>query len=258
MQGLSPRVRGNRGANGDDSAFDGPIPACAGQPAVDCLFAVHGWAYPRVCGATLDHAFTLKPPWGLSPRVRGNRAFGTFLQARAGPIPACAGQPGNVCTCAKQWRAYPRVCGATVRRVSWCQPAWGLSPRVRGNPCCGLYQALGVGPIPACAGQPWQSWSVYCAPRAYPRVCGATGCWYSIRSVDRGLSPRVRGNLAQLMQRGGVVGPIPACAGQPSMMAMRSCGATAYPRVCGATGFLNDEVANMLGLSPRVRGNRAA
>ena len=51
-EGLSPRVRGNRGQGTDQRRFAGSIPACAGEPRRTAkrrkLFAV----YPRVCGGT--------------------------------------------------------------------------------------------------------------------------------------------------------------------------------------------------------------
>ena len=51
--GLSPRVRGNRGAPAEHQAPGGSIPACAGEPADRRA----GWGeegvYPRVCGGTV-------------------------------------------------------------------------------------------------------------------------------------------------------------------------------------------------------------
>ena len=70
--GLSPRVRGNHSPAGAEAGQIGPIPACAGQPALKTLKLQLEKAYPRVCGATLcasRNAFALV---GLSPRVRGN------------------------------------------------------------------------------------------------------------------------------------------------------------------------------------------
>ncbi len=72
-----------------------------------------------------------------------------------------------------------------------------------------------------------------------------------------GLSPRVRGNR---LKRGGLrdpVGPIPACAGEPRRLAALCRIAGAYPRVCEGTVSESRWISRRMGLSPRVRGNRA-
>ena len=87
-------------------------------------------------------------------------------------------------------------------------------------------------------------------------MCGATRtCWADL-GVDYGLSPRVRGNRGWLAVTGVAVGPIPACAGQPSSGMADERLARAYPRVCGATMNPTSIGSDGSGLSPRVRGNR--
>ena len=158
---------------------------------------------------------TLAP--GLSPRVRGNRPGWAGRPVQSGPIPACAGQPSHHKSAIEFGRAYPRVCGATTRRLVTVLASWGLSPRVRGNRNSQNLSGMIFGPIPACAGQPFQLFSLSIYSRAYPRVCGATaGCTFRAAS-NRGLSPRVRGNRKKSPLRVGCGGPIPACAGQPQM-----------------------------------------
>ena len=49
--------------------------------------------YPRVCGGTMVIGPDGSPYWGLSPRVRGNRASGEGVCEQHGSIPACAGEP---------------------------------------------------------------------------------------------------------------------------------------------------------------------
>ena len=73
--GLSPRVRGNRGAFAPAEQNSGSIPACAGEPGV--TLAIVGDRYPG----------------GLSPRVRGNPASRYRMAMGARSIPACAGEP---------------------------------------------------------------------------------------------------------------------------------------------------------------------
>ena len=74
LQGLSPRVRGNRDCASRLSTSAGSIPACAGEP------------HPRaVCMST-----------------------------SAGSIPACAGEPHPRAACMRVTKVYPRVCGGTI------------------------------------------------------------------------------------------------------------------------------------------------
>ena len=93
---------------------------------------------------------------------------------------------------------YPRVCGGTLFRIPGSSGAVGLSPRVRGNRGAGASPVCGHGSIPACAGEPHIS-SDHSSPlQVYPRVCGGTTVLTWLTALERGLSPRVRGNLGQI------------------------------------------------------------
>ena len=236
--GLSPRVRGNPTANDAGSCSMGPIPARAGQPASANLPLAAEGAYPRACGATIAAGAWLASASGLSPRVRGNHVVGAGGQVCPGPIPARAGQPSR---CGRRrlaaW-AYPRACGATRPKNWTTAPPRGLSPRVRGNPSCAAPSRS----------PPW----------AYPRACGATRRKRATTPWARGLSPRVRGNPFGDCAGCGVMGPIPARAGQPARGSGAPLGRGAYPRACGATPGLVNRSGSVSGLSPRVRGNRPA
>ena len=131
-------------------------------------------AYPRVCGATRHVELLALSDLGLSPRVRGNPCQLVADGLRAGPIPACAGQPLPLGFVARLITAYPRVCGATQGTQKEDPREKGLSPRVRGNQTGSLSLFSHQGPIPACAGQPGSHFWMVRANGAYPRVCGAT------------------------------------------------------------------------------------
>ena len=81
------------------------------------------WAYPRVCGATVQLDDGRKAWGGLSPRVRGNPVAGANPDGKSGPIPACAGQPNQGAGRVIAGRAYPRVCGATGFGSGEIEPA---------------------------------------------------------------------------------------------------------------------------------------
>ena len=144
-----------------------------------------------------------------------------------GSIPACAGEPPGAARIPLPRKVYPRVCGGTIPSNIDGTPVQGLSPRVRGNRThepvntarltgwvyprvcggtCGMDVRLClrlIGSIPACAGEPDRN-------RSVSRILNI-----------RGLSPRVRGNLAPTPYR------------RPTIQAR------VYPRVCGGTAFRN-------------------
>ena len=152
--GLSPRVRGNHLHTKPDQIGNGSIPACAGEPAKRPP-SCRGWrVYPRVCGGTRspDPRSTLAA--GLSPRVRGNLFASVRQGAHSRSIPACAGEPPATWRSGCSPTVYPRVCGGTHQRHQHRIDNAGLSPRVRGNRSGVRDVGVGVGSIPACAGEP--------------------------------------------------------------------------------------------------------
>ena len=158
-KGLSPRVRGNHRAVCGQRGVPGSIPACAGEPHRQHSRARLDPVYPRVCGGTIRSLQNCPCMLGLSPRVRGNLSIwhGAYLCKRS--IPACAGEPASCPSSSPSAWVYPRVCGGTIGGRGGRNGGRGLSPRVRGNPVVRLKGHLGIGSIPACAGEP-------------PRICG--------------------------------------------------------------------------------------
>ena len=173
-------------------------------------------------------------------------------------IPACAGEPNRHRRPPGKRRVYPRVCGGTAETVSSTRSTTGLSPRVRGNPRHNLGAPGAVGSIPACAGEPQCRRGTDANRRVYPRVCGGTQITLTIGVNEPGLSPRVRGNRPASIPTVACQRSIPACAGEPRRVMLSRAGNRVYPRVCGGTGAYPGDCTNFEGLSPRVRGNRAA
>ena len=174
---------------------------------------------------------------------------------RFGSIPACAGEPNSKNQNRVKCRVYLRVCGGTSPAFYTRNIAGGLSPRVRGNQA-GSGRSLHVfGSIPACAGEPPPLCPRYLCPGVYPRVCGGTAHSSTPCACIRGLSPRVRGNLACPGRRLGDERSIPACAGEPQQDHISRRAGQVYPRVCGGTKVACGLLLRLRGLSPRVRGN---
>ena len=194
LQGLSPRVRGNRVVVLYGSPSDRSIPACAGEPPSSEVSQFRHRVYPRVCGGTIAEASGIPAGLGLSPRVRGNRRSDQGLVAETGSIPACAGEPLEDDGWQKIIKVYPRVCGGTDRFHGGGRLGEGLSPRVRGNPIPLPAGSLTRRSIPACAGEPPSLCTTVAMLRVYPRVCGGTMGEGMDEPCSHGLSPRVRGN----------------------------------------------------------------
>ena len=133
-QGLSPRVRGNRGGSGPPDDARGSIPASAGEPISSSPGQSHREVYPRECGGTRPAAVVAVGHDGLSPRVRGNPPGGSGWRPGTRSIPASAGEPGPPPWSQSDTMVYPRECGGTRPEVPVGARGPGLSPRVRGNP----------------------------------------------------------------------------------------------------------------------------
>ena len=152
--GLSPRVRGSLHRVIGGAQVAGSIPACAGEPTTnDDQDVLHG-VYPRVCGGAEGEAVMMSIWKGLSPRVRGSRAYALLGPITTGSIPACAGEPLTAIGARSCSRVYPRVCGGATFGLSDFTPTDGLSPRVRGSHGIDASADGNDGSIPACAGEP--------------------------------------------------------------------------------------------------------
>ena len=95
VEGLSPRVRGNRSLPIMSRDAPWTIPACAGEPSFSTSRNVEKRDYPRVCGGTRQEEVDYIRRVGLSPRVRGNPPEGAAYMVLNGTIPACAGEPSS-------------------------------------------------------------------------------------------------------------------------------------------------------------------
>ena len=93
LEGLSPRVRGNRYGSQRAAVGAGSIPACAGEPLPGGQAGRPPGVYPRVCGGTFGGADADPAAQGLSPRVRGNLSAHIEGAVPHRSIPACAGEP---------------------------------------------------------------------------------------------------------------------------------------------------------------------
>ena len=134
----------------------------------------------------------------------------------------------------------------------------GLSPRVRGNLSREKSSEPDVGSIPARAGEPTVPRYSPNPAGVYPRACGGTSKIRIVCHLAEGLSPRVRGNRVHPAGGPEHNGSIPARAGEPGADFALSTSSAVYPRACGGTAGVAHHGLSVVGLSPRVRGNRTA
>ncbi len=134
----------------------------------------------------------------------------------------------------------------------------GLSPHARGNPAQSKDHLMGLGPIPACAGEP--QWFAGCVDRmrAYPRMRGGTSATRRGLPSQMGLSPHARGNHGGSGAGVWALRPIPACAGEPGAESLGGSAVGAYPRMRGGTARQQPARQLVMGLSPHARGNPAS
>ena len=131
----------------------------------------------------------------------------------------------------------------------------GLSPRGRGNRPRTLNLPLLDRSIPAWAGKPSAGRAPTPRPGVYPRVGGETRIRARERDLCEGLSPRGRGNRSHRPRALHRTRSIPAWAGKPRRTDRCWPPARVYPRVGGETGARLDTNDELVGLSPRGRGN---
>ena len=235
--GLSPRLRGNRRYDLDNSASPRSIPAPAGEPQWTAPLPTNTGVYPRACGGTIMVSLLAGLAFGLSPRLRGNRRYDLDNSASPRSIPAPAGEPQWTAPLPTNTGVYPRACGGTIMVSLLAGLAFGLSPRLRGN----QGDLAGAGPegrsIPAPAGEPVPGRFQGSSPGVYPRACGGTSVQRQMFASVSGLSPRLRGNQPKPCPPCLEKRSIPAPAGEPSTSASARCFAEVYPRACGGTRY---------------------
>ena len=186
-------------------------------------------------GETAHSSMHLSRYRGLSPHVRGNLfAFG-HPNVYRGSIPACTGKPPGGPLSLRRKAVYPRMYGETApgrRGRAWCL---GLSPHVRGNHAATSDVEAWLGSIPACTGKPAHRACRRVAHGVYPRMYGETARSRRVQASCEGLSPHVRGNLADGLRGQRRLGSIPACTGKPTTRNATWIAFRVYPRMYGET-----------------------
>ena len=192
--GPSPRGRGNPMPDVQASLYQRSIPAWAGKPRRNRPARDAKKVHPRVGGETLHPYCFHHFGGGPSPRGRGNHDQVILPAAKTGSIPAWAGKPSP-----RPWRrrsrtVHPRVGGETLAWVCSVASVAGPSPRGRGNPKRPALDGALSRSIPAWAGKPQLQRLRLVERKVHPRVGGETVFILTVLLLEKGPSPRGRGN----------------------------------------------------------------
>ena len=152
---------------------------------------------------------------------------------------------------------YPRARGGAGLPASPANLMLGLSPRTRGSQATDRAGGQLAGSIPAHAGEPSAGPIDRRSPGVYPRARGGAIPRVFCASRLRGLSPRTRGSHPARPRREGVLGSIPAHAGEPTRSPQPSVPPRVYPRARGGAVTDVSPRETAPGLSPRTRGSRS-
>ena len=254
MSGSSPRVRGTVRHPFLAVGMQRFIPACAGNSVSSGVSTASGPVHPRVCGEQFGALPKSELHRGSSPRVRGTVIGRDALHFRVRFIPACAGNSSRRPKFTLGESVHPRVCGEQLEYLHHPETSTGSSPRVRGTdrPDWSIWGNPRF--IPACAGNRSERIFASSAATVHPRVCGEQRSGANATGQSTGSSPRVRGTVLPVATNPLGSRFIPACAGNRSHLALRTCFESVHPRVCGEQTAIPDRFRSWFGSSPRVRG----
>ena len=169
--------------------------------------------------------------------MRGTLSTRGVSQFAHGIIPAHAGN-----TSPRRWPTsrngdHPRACGEHTRRQPLCGRIPGSSPRMRGTLFRIWRSTLACGIIPAHAGNTRCETRCTAPHRDHPRACGEHREKDGREKTGLGSSPRMRGTPVGVGQLRGVVGIIPAHAGNTSLACIGLLAWWDHPRACGEHCF---------------------
>ena len=233
----------------------GSIPAHAGEPFRTGATRSACTVYPRPRGGATSEPPPNRKPGGLSPPTRGSHQPYEVTGTTWGSIPAHAGEPVLVSTCASTCAVYPRPRGGATSESHATPMESGLSPPTRGSPPRGSHDDHPPRSIPAHAGEPQPPASPPTVVRVYPRPRGGAGKRRRENMAREGLSPPTRGSHTTVETAISGLGSIPAHAGEPWLGASLATQRAVYPRPRGGAPLEPRGMSAPYGLSPPTRGS---
>ena len=171
-----------------------------------------------------------------------------------GIIPAYAGNTCGFSTRFSNHWDHPRICGEhrPTSPISWTRP--GSSPHMRGTLDRTQRHTAIPGIIPAYAGNTGSLKMRLPLDGDHPRICGEHVSEITGTTGEGGSSPHMRGTLEVVVVGGGVIGIIPAYAGNTNGYVARILFFRDHPRICGEHHVNNNGIGTVAGSSPHMRG----
>ena len=189
--------------------------------------------------------------------MRGEDHRSRLNLPRIGIIPAGAGRRKRLWDLRTRVWDHPRGCGEKCRQDRQGRCRRGSSPRVRGEANIGLGGQRDKGIIPAGAGRRQGPQGEPGPQGDHPRGCGEKVTAPILRTIDKGSSPRVRGEEKAPSSYCCDKRIIPAGAGRRPRGECRCPRRWDHPRGCGEKRAGPPQDGWRLGSSPRVRGEAA-
>ena len=169
--------------------------------------------YPRVCGEKAAECIDTGVKLGSPPRMRGKASPASYRSGLS--------------------RDHPRVCGEKLIALISTPSVVGSPPRMRGKasgvpPC-----SCSPGITPAYAGKRARGIQPQQGKQDHPRVCGEKMAADPAVSQTVGSPPRMRGKVADLLDKWDVSRITPAYAGKRNGISCPALSVRDHPRICG-------------------------
>ena len=254
LTGSSPRLRGTAPRCPPRSPPSRFIPAPAGNSAPCGSPPAAAAVHPRACGEQRRTLTTFRSHSGSSPRLRGTAGEPLANLHHYRFIPAPAGNSTDPWPNSSRTPVHPRACGEQILFACASPCRSGSSPRLRGT---GPVRQGIEGRrrfIPAPAGNSRRSSRIRASVPVHPRACGEQLTRIVNSRRASGSSPRLRGTVAELVERDVVERFIPAPAGNSGYGPTRASTYPVHPRACGEQPVLSAKKYPVSGSSPRLRG----
>ena len=191
---------------------------------------------------------------GSSPRMRGAQLFDLPVHVEVGIIPADAGSTPSPFQSRISKRDHPRGCGEHDRNAFCKDNSSGSSPRMRGALTFRVNGDVGQRIIPADAGSTPNRPECRESKGDHPRGCGEHLLGATPPLLRLGSSPRMRGAHKLRLEDHRLSRIIPADAGSTLSRSSATPLPRDHPRGCGEHDITKDDLVELLGSSPRMRG----
>ena len=214
FHGRSPLTRGRQVMREADAGPSRSIPAHAGETGGSRHIQARAGVDPRSRGGDAMGAVASVTASGRSPLTRGRRRSSPFRYVWGGSIPAHAGETSRRSRTSSAQRVDPRSRGGDVKPRITAPPARGRSPLTRGRRRSKMPFASCWRSIPAHAGETASPNTKSPTGRVDPRSRGGDRSRFRSPRSSSGRSPLTRGRPHVVADVEGVVGSIPAHAGE--------------------------------------------